>query len=147
MMVLLDDPTTAMLLEISLLVKWSHIQHKLEEAPRTATQLVRWQAPTQGRIKINIDVGWSGSNSIRFGLIVRSFNTEPLLAATKFQTPILDPLAAEVMVLQCSLVMVRSVQMDSVVFKSDFELEATTMKSLNCPPEVAHAIHDCKLLN
>ncbi|XP_057419740.1 uncharacterized protein LOC130713926 [Lotus japonicus] len=100
------------------LVEWIEAQEKRGETNRTEHQ-VAWKAPPEGKIKINVDAGWTGTNSTGFGFVARSHTGALLAAGTLFQEHRLEPLTAEALALRWSMQQASELGMDSVLFESD----------------------------
>ncbi|XP_057444025.1 uncharacterized protein LOC130736197 [Lotus japonicus] len=135
--------------------EWLEAQERrgviIDDQPRD----VRWEAPPQGVIKLNVDAGWTGSSSTGFGLVARSGRGEFMTAATKLEHNRLDSLLAEAYAVRWGLQMAAEMEMENVVIESDSlpiaNGVAHELAAIACdfpfhvwwhdpPPVVAHAL-------
>ncbi|XP_057452774.1 uncharacterized protein LOC130744617 [Lotus japonicus] len=102
----------------NLLAEWKEAQE--HHAPCVQEKRPQqWSAPSQGRIKINVDAGWSGPHSTGLGFVARDHRGIIMLAGICLEAQRLDPLIAEAMALRWSLHTALEVGLDSVIFELD----------------------------
>ncbi|XP_057434741.1 uncharacterized protein LOC130727579 [Lotus japonicus] len=139
------DPISAINSNMNSLQDWREAQNSLNVEENTNPE-VAWKALAGGKIKINIDAGWTGSNSTGFGFIARSHTGSLLVAGTHLECQRLDPLVAEASALRWSMMKACELEMDSVTFESDSLIVIRAMRADSSDWTIHNIIQDCQAL-
>ncbi|XP_057432075.1 uncharacterized protein LOC130724818 [Lotus japonicus] len=140
------DPGMMIQLSINNHLEWIEAQERCESRVDEQARNIRWEAPPQGVIKLNVDAGWSGHNSTGFGLVARSDRGELMMAATKVEQYRLDSLLAEAYAVPWCLQMASEMDLENVIVESDSLAVIHALRTGSCPPDIEAVIQDCKVL-
>ncbi|XP_057453224.1 uncharacterized protein LOC130745096 [Lotus japonicus] len=124
---------------------WLEAQETKSTEENTTLE-VAWKAPTLSMIKINLDAGWTGTNSLGFGFVARSHTGAMLVAGTHVEEQCLDPLMAEALAMRWCMLQARELGMDSVIFESDFLSVIRALRSDSSVWTIQNIIQDCQAL-
>ncbi|GAU48814.1 hypothetical protein TSUD_99860 [Trifolium subterraneum] len=108
--------------------------HKLQsngESRTTEADLVRWEKPTLGWVKCNVDVAFvPGSGRTSAGLCFRNNRGQVMAGMTQWQQTVISPVEGEAWVLLLAMEEARHKGLDRVQFESDSKVlvEAIHMK-------------------
>ncbi|XP_057419104.1 uncharacterized protein LOC130713349 [Lotus japonicus] len=141
----LQDPTAAIHKALALLMEWLEAQEKTHQSSGTSSNVV-WKPPPENSLKVNIDAGWTGTEAIGFGLVVRDHNARMMFAATYMEPARFDPAMAEALALRWSLSVIEELGMDDVVIETDSMIVYKAMREAHCKPYIEPIILDCKFL-
>lgn len=82
--------------------EWNEAQGKPQRLDQDNTTRV-WNPPPPNLIKVNLDVGWTGTSANGFGLAARDHNSSMMVAATHSDPFRYDPIVAEALAMRWCL--------------------------------------------
>ena len=93
------------------------------QAPAGSSGSSKWEAPTEGRLKANVDAGWAPlSKKVGLGIIIRDHLGQPLLNEWKFVPSCASAEEAEVLAYLEGLNHMIDFHRWSVMLESDYLL-------------------------
>lgn len=100
-------------------VEWKGYANEKKSKPIMEQEGESWKKPNEGLLKINLDVGWSGSNGQGFGMVIRDHRGECMFAATSFYPHRAAPIVAESEALRWAIQMAQRLELTHIILETD----------------------------